>query len=145
LNVGANVRLLDDRLSYVVDYFHDKRYDMYMANNNVTSLLGLIATVDQNIGEMYSQGVEMALSWQSTFGKVGYRFGGMYSITDNMIEKTGEVVEPHEWMQSAGYGRGIRRGYVDQGLFQSYDDIATSPLHTFSEVAPGDIKYKDIN
>jgi len=145
LNIGANLRLLDNRLSYTFDYFHDTRSDMYMVNNNITSLLGTVATVNQNIGEMYSKGFEMGLSWQSSIGKVGYRLGATYSATDNEIVKTGEVLEPYYWLQSTGYARGIRTGYVALGLFDSYDEIASSPRQTFSEVQPGDIKYQDIN
>ncbi|MCH5598972.1 SusC/RagA family TonB-linked outer membrane protein [Niabella ginsengisoli] len=49
------------------------------------------------------------------------------------------------WLQEAGYARGLRRGYIATGLFQSEAEIAASPKQTFSEVQPGDIKYKDIN
>lgn len=145
LNVGADIKLFDNKFSYTVDYFKDQRSDMYMVNNNVTSLLGSIATVQQNIGEMKSEGVEMAASWKSSIGKVGYMLGGMYSSTNNENIKTGEVQEPYYWLQDAGYGRGIRRGYVATGLFQSIEEIAASPKQTFSEIQPGDIKYKDIN
>jgi len=64
---------------------------------------------------------------------------------DNMIVKTGEVQEQYPWLETAGYPRGIRYGYEALGLFRSYDEIATSPRQTFSEVQPGDIKYRDIN
>ncbi|MFT3902197.1 MAG: SusC/RagA family TonB-linked outer membrane protein [Niabella sp.] len=145
LNIGTDVRLFNDRLSYTFDYFKDHRYDMYMLNNNVTSLLGSIATIQQNIGEMCSEGFEMAALWRETIGKVGYMLGGTYSLSTNENIKTGEVREPYYWLQEAGYARGIRRGYVATGLFQSIDEIAASPNQTFSEVQPGDIKYKDIN
>ena len=82
---------------------------------------------------------------ESTIGKLGYMLGGTYSITTNENIKTGEVQEPYYWLQDAGYGRGIQRGYVATGLFQSIEEIIASPRQTFSEVQPGDIKYKDIN
>lgn len=145
LNVGADLRLLDNRLSYTVDYFHDQRYDMYMVNNNVTSLLGTSVTINENIGEMYARGYEMALAWRSTVGNLAYRIGAIYSQTDNKVLKTGEITEPYYWLQSAGFKQDIRTGYVALGLFDSYDEIAASPRQTFSEVHPGDIKYQDIN
>jgi TonB-linked SusC/RagA family outer membrane protein len=145
MNIGADLRLLDNKLSYTVDYFRDNRTDMYMANNNITSLFGTTAAINQNIGEMYSKGVEMMLSWNSKIGSVGYRLGATYSLTDNMVVKTGEIMEPYSWLQSTGNARGIRYGYEALGLFQSYDEIAASPRQTFSTVQPGDIKYRDIN
>ncbi|WP_346239365.1 TonB-dependent receptor [Niabella insulamsoli] len=145
LNLGADIRLFNDRFSYSFDYFKDKRSDMYMVNNNVTSLLGSIATIQQNIGEMFSEGYEMAAYWKSTIGDFAYRIGGTYSFAKNENVKTGEIQEPYPWLQDAGYARGVRRGYVATGLFQSAEEIAASPRQTFSEVQPGDIKYKDIN
>lgn len=145
LNIGADLRLLDNRLWYVVDYFHDSRYDMYMINQNVTSILGTTAVIEENIGEMYAEGYEMALSWQSKIGRVGYQLGGTYSFAKNKVLKTGEIQEPYYWLQNTGYSRGVRTGYEALGLFNSYDEIASSPQQTFSETAPGDIRYKDFN
>ncbi len=39
----------------------------------------------------------------------------------------------------------VKRGYVAEGFFGSYEEIAAAPTQTFSEVHPGDIRYKDIN
>ena len=144
-NIGAIMRLFGNRLTYVVDYFKDNRTDMYMRNSNVTSILGTVAVIDQNIGKMNSEGVEMMLSWNSSVGKVGYHLGATYSATDNMIVKTGEINEQYPWLMTTGYPLGIRYGLEALGLFQSYDEIASSPQQTFSEVQPGDIKYRDIN
>ncbi|GAB3020295.1 TonB-dependent receptor [Niabella terrae] len=145
LNLGADLRLFDNRFSYHFDYFRDRRTDMYMVNNNVTSLLGTVATIQQNIGEMESKGFEMAAYWNSSVGAVNYMLGGTYSRTSNLNITTGEITEPYYWLQSAGYGRGIRTGYVATGLFRSYEEIAASPTQTFSDVQPGDIKYRDVN
>ncbi|MEC3880128.1 SusC/RagA family TonB-linked outer membrane protein [Parapedobacter sp. 10938] len=145
LNLGANLHLLDNRLSLVFDYFHDRRHDMYMVNNQVTALLGTTVTINENIGEMYARGYETALSWHASVGNLAYRIGATFSQTDNHIVKTGEIDEPYFWLQNAGFPQDIRTGYTALGLFDSYDEIAASPRQTFSDVHPGDIKYKDIN
>jgi len=36
-------------------------------------------------------------------------------------------------------------GYISEGFFQSQDDINNHATQTFGAVAPGDIKYKDVN
>lgn len=145
LNIGADIRMFKDRLNYSFDYFKDRRSDMYMRNNNVTSLLGSIALIQQNIGEMYSEGYEMSANWKSAIGDLGYRMGASYSFSVNENITTGQIRESYYWLQEAGYGRGIRRGYIATGLFQSEAEIVASARQTFSEVRPGDIKYKDIN
>ena len=145
INAGADLRLFGERLRFVFDYFHDSRYDMYMVNENVPALFGMVTTVRQNIGKMEAHGYELAASWNATAGKLGYNIGGTYSFSQNKVLKTGEVQEPYYWLQDAGYAMDIRRGYVAMGLFQSYDEIASAPRQTFSQVHPGDIRYKDIN
>lgn len=144
-NAAADIRLLNDRFQYSIDYFRDHRYDMYMSNSNVAPVLGLQASILENIGEMKSNGIEMSGSWNDHIGKVNYTIGGMYSFSENTVLKTGEITQPYPWLQSAGYASGVQRGYVALGLFQSYEEIAAAPKQNFSEVHPGDIRYKDIN
>lgn len=145
LNIGVDLQLFSNKLTYTFDYFHDSRYDMYMANENVTSLLGTVANIDQNIGEMYSHGYEMAISWRSKIGDWNYNLGATYSFWADKTTKSGQIRQPYKWLEDEGYEMGLRRGYMASGLFQSYEEIAASPKQTFSEVSPGDIKYKDIN
>lgn len=145
LNIGTDIRLFKNRLHYTVDYFQDHRTDIYMTDNTVSSVFGLQAPVEGNIGEMKTEGVDMAATWSDKIGQLGYRLGGTYSYSLNEVIKTGENVQPYPWMQAAGYSRGVPKGYVAMGLFQSYEEIAAAPRQTFSSVQPGDIRYKDIN
>lgn len=144
-NVGTHMTLFNNQLGFIFDYFRDNRDDMYMTNNRVTSLLGTVASIDENIGKMNSNGYEMALSWNSKIGHFGYNLGATFSFFENMMVQTGETDEPYSWLLNTGYPRGIRRGYKAIGLFDSYEEIAASPAQTFSDVHPGDIKYEDIN
>ncbi len=144
-NLGIEARLFKNRLSVSAEYFRDNRSDIYVSNNRISSLLGISAVVDENIGEMYTNGCDLAAMWNSKIGKVGYTIGGTYSFSRNMVTKVGEADQPYSWMQTAGYSRGIKKGYIAEGFFSSYEEIAAAPKHTFSEVHPGDIRYKDIN
>lgn len=145
INAGLEARLFKDRLMVSAEYFRDNRTDMYITNNRISSMLGTVALVEENIGEMYTNGVDVAARWSSKIGAVGYTFGGTYSFSRNMVTRMGEIDQPYPWLQTAGYPRGVKRGYVAEGFFNSYEEIAAAPLHTFSEVRPGDIRYKDIN
>lgn len=144
-NIGVEARLFKNQLSLSAEYFRDNRTDMYVGNNRISSLLGTVAIVEENIGEMYTNGYDLSAMWNSKIGKVGYTIGGTYSFSRNMVTKLGEVDQPYPWLQSAGYSRGVRRGYMAEGFFNSYEEIAASPVQPFSEVHPGDIRYKDIN
>lgn len=152
LNLGTDIRLFKDQFRFGFDYFKDNRYDMFMVNRNISSLLGLgvrgngnQVLIEENIGEMNSSGYEMAASWNSTVGDISYHVGGTYSAFKNKVVKTGQVTQPYPWLMEQDYPLNIRTGYVALGLFQSYEEIAAAPTQTFSQVQPGDIRYKDIN
>lgn len=145
INIGLDAGLFKNRLTLSAEYFRDNRSDMYVTNNRITSLLGTVATVEENIGEMYTNGIDLAARLNSHIGKVGYTLGGTYSFSRNMVTRMGEVDQPYPWLQTAGYPRGVKRGYIAEGFFNSYEEIAAAPRHSFSEVQPGDIRYRDIN
>ena len=49
------------------------------------------------------------------------------------------------WRSRIGLNLSQPFGYIAERLFIDEADIANSPLQTFGEYMPGDIKYKDIN
>jgi TonB-linked SusC/RagA family outer membrane protein len=144
-NIGIEARFLRNRLSVSAEMFRDNRTDMYISNNRISSLLGTVAAVEENIGEMYSEGYDLAAIWRSGKGKAGFTLGGTYSFSKNKVTRAGEADQPYPWLQTAGYAKGVKRGYIAEGFFQSYEEIAAAPVHTFSEVKPGDLRYRDIN
>lgn len=145
INAGLEAGLFKNRLTLSAEYFRDNRTDIYVTNNRITSLLGTVAVVEENIGEMYTNGLDLAAMLNAHIGNLGYTLGGTWSFSRNMVTRMGEVDQPYPWLQTAGYPRGIQRGYVAEGFFNSYEEIAAAPKHSFSEVQPGDIRYKDIN
>lgn len=56
-----------------------------------------------------------------------------------------EALQPYDYMYSKGHPYGTSLGYIADGVFQSYEEIAAAPVHTLNSVVPGDIRYKDIN
>ena len=68
---------------------------------------------------------------------------GNYSFNRNkVLEDDSTVVYP--WQNNIGNKVGQRFGLVALGLFESYGEIAASPVQT-GDTRPGDIKYKDVN
>ena len=51
----------------------------------------------------------------------------------------------YPYLERNGFPHNSIRGYQSLGLFKDWDDIKYSPLQTFGDVMPGDIKYKDVN
>jgi TonB-linked SusC/RagA family outer membrane protein len=144
-NLGADVRLLDERLDITAEYFADKRTDIYMQNNRISSFYGLNTEISENIGKMKSDGFDVGIRWNDRIGNIGYHIGGTFCNTNNTLQADGQADQPYPWMQNTGYPQGVVKGYIAEGFFNSYEEIAAAPYHTFNAVKPGDIRYKDIN
>ncbi len=144
-NAGVEARLFNDKIIVSAEYFRDNRTGMYVNNQKISSVMGMNADVRQNIGEMYTKGYDLAATWKSNIGKFSYYIGGTYSFAHNTVTALGEVDQPYPYLQSVGYPTPIERGYIAEGFFNSYEEIAAAPQQTFSTVNPGDIRYKDIN
>lgn len=144
-NIGLEAGLFNNRFNITAEYFHDKRTDIYMTNNRLSFLYGYDVGISENLGKTHSQGVELTARWNDKIGDWGYTVGGTFSYANNLLEEDGQAEQPYPWMRNAGYSIGTKRGYIAEGFFSSYEEIAAAPYHTFGTVHPGDIRYKDIN
>ena len=68
---------------------------------------------------------------------------GNYSFNRNKVLEDDSTVA-YPWQNTIGNKVGQRFGLVALGLFDSYEEIAASPVQT-GDTRPGDIKYKDVN
>lgn len=78
-NIAVEGRLFNDRLNFTAEFFRDNRSDIYLTNNNIGGLYGITGSFRQNIGSMYSQGVDLGLQWSAKTGKLNYNAGITYS------------------------------------------------------------------
>ncbi len=145
LNVALETRLLNNQLTLGGEYFKDKRTDIYTSNGRVSSLYGFDLTVYENLGKVNTQGYELYGNWNSSFGDFKYAVGGTFSYSASEIIDLGQVDQPYPWMSNVGYPIGSKTGLIADGFFNSYDDIVMAPVHTYSQLQPGDIRYKDLN
>lgn len=145
LNIGIDTRLFSDRLSVTAEFFKDNRHDMYVVNNKISSLVGNVKEFKQNIGKINSHGVDLSAMWNSNIADWSYFIGGTFSYSTNELIANGEVDQPYEWLKNQGRPLGENRGYIAKGFFNSWEEIAASPVQTFSDVQPGDVRYEDIN
>lgn len=144
-NIGLEAGFFGHRLHLSADYFRDKRTDIYMTNNRLSFLYGYAVSISENLGKTNSEGVDLAASWSDRIGNWGYTLGGTFSYANNTLEEDGQAEQPYPYMRNAGYSIGTKRGLIAEGFFNSYEEIAAAPYHTFGTVHPGDIRYKDIN
>lgn len=89
-------------------------------------------------------GFDFDLRFNKKFGEVDFALGltGMYY--DTKASNRAEMYED-EYQYREGKPLDGIWGLQNQGFFVDEADIAGSPTHTFGQVKPGDIKYKDQN
>ena len=154
LNIGVEVGILNT-INLTVDFFQDKRYDIFMQRVNVPSSTGFTNNPYANYGKTTNKGV-LSLEMNKRFSK---DFEVMAQATMTYAKsRIDEIDEPVTVIGTnrARTGRPIGQiyGYIDEGLFTEDDfaDVANGilkegiPVPQFSNnIRPGDIKYKDVN
>ena len=69
-NIGLDVALLKNRLSFTADYY-EKRNKNMLAPVNITSAIG-IGLANYNVGELKTWGWEMSLGWRDRVRQFDY-------------------------------------------------------------------------
>ncbi|TKG95492.1 SusC/RagA family TonB-linked outer membrane protein [Puteibacter caeruleilacunae] len=143
-NVGVDM-LLFDRLSIVLDAFYEKRKDILVDTEGIVSNVIGVTTAKQNDGEVTNKGIDADLQWKANVGSFTYYVGGNFSFSKNKIVNNNEAYRKYDYQKRTGQSVGQMFGLEAIGFFKDAQDIASSPKQSFSEVRPGDIKYKDQN
>lgn len=171
-NIGLNLGFLNNRLNFEADYYVRNTDNLilqavvpwYMGTGGSPG--GLAAPL-MNIGAMKTKGWNITLGGTLVSNR-DLRWDANLNISkfDSRIEKlTGDapfIQRTSWWMNNwtqratVGLQPWLFRGYIEEGLFQSVDEIANSALPVDNNGNPrpidpnngiwvGDVKYKDLN
>lgn len=144
LNVGVDATLFD-RLSLTADLFRERRSRILLSTGSLYStVLGITPPQDYN-GVVDSRGFDGSVMWNDRIGDFKYNIGGTFSFARTSIVKNNEGPLAYDYLSRIGHRLGQFFGLEAIGFFADQTDIDTSPQQLFSEVKPGDIKYKDQN
>lgn len=145
-NFGLEAGFLKNSIRMSVDVFQEERSRILTNARTIPGHVGIAAAISRNRGKARNRGVEAELTYNGHIGKVSVFTRANYTYTKNKILDMDEPVLQYPWQSAVGGPIGYDLGYISEGLFQSEDEIAKSPLQRFSsKVIPGDIKYRDIN
>lgn len=99
----------------------------------------------QNAGDMSTKGWDLQLGWHDNVGDFNYSIN--FNISDYrsvMGKMSGTVLDSGGHITREGDEYNAWYGYVSNGLYQSDEDLANSPVLN-ANVKPGDIKYVDVS
>jgi TonB-linked SusC/RagA family outer membrane protein len=142
-NVGLDVGLFKDRLSFVVDVY-DKKTDNLLFTKQLPLSSGY-QTIIGNFASIDNKGIELAAKASVLNKKVKWNIGGNISFNRNKLlslaDGAQEFAVNNYNLLKVGYPLGIFKTYVDDGIYQTGDKFlpgATSPRY-------GGGKEKDVN
>ena len=143
--VGADVGMIDSKLSVNAHAFYDKWYNGLIDIGNTTSgILGL-SSKNQNDGVSKYSGFDLGINWRDIVGDFSYEVGGVLAFTQSELIENNEGFKPYDYLSRKGNSVSQVYGLEADGFFEDQMDINNSPAHSFYNVRPGDIKYKDQN
>ncbi len=143
-NIGLEIGLLDNRLTFEGDYYIKRNKNM-LAGVAYPAVLG-ISVGNQNVGELKTWGWDTNIGWKDSNGAINYWVNANISDSENeLVEYYGATI----------IGSGTRRllegypinsifGYKTDGLFQTQEEVTNHAFQN-TKTGPGDVRYIDLN
>ena len=148
-DAGVELKFFTDRLSFVYDYFTEKRDDILTTLGIIPGIYGVAENKvpPANVGKTTNKGYELVLGWNDRIRKFGYSIEGNLNYSKNKIIYRAEAPNPYFWMNETGFGIGQRFGLKSDGLFNTVEELANRPYnnYTSNKATLGDIRYIDLN
>ena len=155
LDIGLDMRFLNNKLDITTDYFKKRTEDLLVAPE-VSGLLGTGGAPFVNGGVVENEGIEFAVGYSDNLSD-DFKFSIKYNVTYIKNEvvsvntNTGVLVggsfgigQPEPSRMEAGFPLGYFYGYKTAGVFQNQAEIDASAVGDLTP-QPGDIKYVDKN
>lgn len=164
-NVGLDLAMLNNRLTFVADYFIRKT-DNILLSESVPRVSGT-GSINRNVGGMENKGFEFTLGWKDDIGDFHYGIDGNISFIKNRVTNLGKAGYlsssfAYDWalIDFQGQFNGVLRSEPDQpfnsfygyeflGIFQDQAEIDnyknSEGTVIMPNAKPGDSKFADIN
>jgi len=141
-DLGLDFVGLNNRLSATFDVYNKITSDMLLALQ-IPSYIGF-SNPNQNTGKMNTKGWELALGWKDNINKFNYALSFNISNFKSVMGDLGGTEFLGDQVKKEGSEFNEWYGYLSEGLFQTADEVANSPVLN-ANVKPGDVKYKDVS
>jgi len=148
MDIGAELKFLDDRLSFNGDYFEEKRDNILWYLSTVPELVAA-SLPPANIGKVNNHGYELELGYNGQANKVQYWVKASYAFARNEIVFQDEPDRKYEYLKRTGKPIQQYFGLTFDGFYNSQEEI-DDPNRPKSKwegagLKPGDMKYKDLD
>lgn len=145
---GVDMTLFKD-FNFTFDYFRENRKNIFLQRQTISVETGITGTAPYgNLGRVKNEGVDMSFNYNHSFNKDFFISArGTFTLAKNQYVEKDEP--PYEFAYMSQIGRPLNAyyGYIAEGLFQSEEEIESSPVQELGtyKTQIGDIKYRDLN
>lgn len=161
LDLGLDLRLFNNALTFTADYFKKDTKGMLM--NMGIPWYTSYGSMTVNGGKVKNEGFELDLSYKFNVGDFNFSLGANASYVNNMvvdqgsdrraIDQLGGGMGGQVTFSENGRPYGFFFGYVHDGIFQNWDEINSysyiddkgNTVLKQPYAKPGDIRFKDID
>lgn len=146
-NLGFDATLWRGLLGMEFDLFYKYEYDkLSTVTGSYAPSLGGYYYTTANVNEIDYKGFDLTFTHNNHFANFNYGAKLIWSYAyGRWLKYSGDAENTPDYLKVTGKQVGSKLGFIDQGLFQSDEEVANSPTIPGSKVLPGYIKYKDRN
>ncbi len=143
-DVGLEATLWEGKLGIDFTYWTQKRNNILVQRNlGIPATMGFSSVPPENYGKVNSHGIELMLSHRGSLGKFVYNISGNVAYNESEIIEQDEVPPLYKYQAITGTPIGSGLYYKSDGIYNTADELKSSPRHPNSRV--GDIKIVDLN
>lgn len=146
-NAGVDFTAWNGLLGVEFDVFYKYQYDLLSAiTGQYPPSMGKYVFTTANENKVDYKGFDFTITHNNHIGEFNYgaKLIGSFAKRRWLYVANDQQNTP-EYMKLTGKEVGAKLGFIAEGLFQSQEDIDNSPTVVGYKVAPGYIKYRDIN
>ncbi len=143
-NLGIDAGMFNG-LVITADGYFEKRKDIWVSQGGANSAVLGVSSPYVNAGVVDSWGFEAGAVYNKQWDDFKLNLGGKFTLAKNEIKEQLEEPRAEDYLRRTGNPVNQIFGLQAIGFFVDEADINNSPAQQFSNVKPGDIKYKDQN
>jgi TonB-dependent starch-binding outer membrane protein SusC len=152
-NVGLEGSVLQNRLSFELDYFYNVRSKILMANEAVVPASAGMTLPPENLGKVKNQGFEFSLTYSDKIGKdfkYSVNVNGGYARNEVIKLPESPGLKPHQFSKGHTFGTNGAAFLVYEfaGVFLNQDEIDKNTIDysaATNNLRPGDMKIRDVD
>ncbi|MDO6738631.1 TonB-dependent receptor [Wenyingzhuangia sp. 2_MG-2023] len=151
-NVGVDMSLFNNSITFTAEYFVKNTTDMLMSTP-IMQNAGYKNNPFTNAGDIENKGVELTANYKKVINDFSFNVGGNISFIRNKVirlAEEGSIIQsgPAQGFNNigrteAGHSLASFYGYQMLGLFQNQNEIDN--YASLPNTKPGDVKYQDLN